>query len=101
MGNVMKCRFCSYVGQKFKKLYTHQLTHSPELTAEELEKNMSKYYYVHHRSPTTTPPARHQTKYDPIAAHIALSRTGISYPKYSNEGGMANDDYQHGLNERD
>lgn len=101
MSNVMKCRLCSYVGQKFKKLYAHQLGHFPELTPEELERNMSKYYSVHHRAKTTTSPAYRITKNDPISAHLTLSRSNRNFPKISNDGGMANDDYQYGLNDRD
>lgn len=101
MGNVMKCRLCSYVGQKFKKLYAHQLSHFPELDPEELEKNMSRYYSVYHRSKSTAQPASHPVKNDPMSAHIASSRAKLVYPKFSTEGGMANDDYQYGLSERD
>lgn len=101
MTNVMKCRLCSYVGQKFKKLYVHQLTHFPELTAEELERNMSQYYTVHHRSKTTVKPTYKPTKGDPIAKHIASARADRTYPQIRSEGGMANDDYQYGLHDKD
>ncbi len=101
MGNVMKCRLCSYVGQKLKKLYAHQLIHFPELAPEELERNMSKYYSVYHRSKRATEPTSHPVKNDPMSIHIASSRVKQVYPKFSTEGGMANDDYQYGLSEKD
>ena len=101
MPNTMRCRLCSYVGQKFKKLYAHQLSHFPNLTPEELEKNLSKYYSIHHRAKVTTKLAHKSSKNDPISNSIASTRANRIYPKISNDSGMANDDYQYGLNDRE
>lgn len=97
----MKCRLCSYVGQKFKKLYAHQISHFPDLIPEELERNMSKYYSVHHQAKTTTKLTHKSSKIDPLSNIIASTRANRVYPKISNDNGMANDDYQYGLNDRD